>query len=156
MAGPLLEVLDLSADERFVLLATGPGAPSAAGCSTATTRARRGPAALPHRVDRPRHPATAPPTADAALVAYLVTDAGLRRAGLVAVPIGADGRRGQVGAVAQRSDAELELVDADRDGPQLLLVWNVDGRSELELLDTVGPGPAPGRTCPARSSAAGC
>jgi dipeptidyl aminopeptidase/acylaminoacyl peptidase len=35
-----------------------------------------------------------------------------------------------------RDDAELEGLDADDSGKLLLLVWNVDGGSELELFDT--------------------
>ncbi|HEX4220512.1 MAG TPA: prolyl oligopeptidase family serine peptidase, partial [Acidimicrobiales bacterium] len=78
-----------------------------------------------------------PPSGEpAALVAYVVTDAGQARAALVAVPVGADGGRAEAGAVAHRDDAELELVDADDEGTRMLLAWNVEGRTELELLDT--------------------
>ena len=35
------------------------------------------------------------------------------------------------------NDAELECVDADDAGRLLLLVWNVAGASELELVDTL-------------------
>ena len=72
------------------------------------------------------------------MVAYLVTDAGLPRRGLVAVPLDADGRRGHVGVLARRDDAELESVDADQEGRNLLLVWNVGGTSEVELLGRGG------------------
>ena len=89
------------------------------------------------------------------MIVYLVTDAGLGRPVLVAVPIGSDGRRGHVGAIAERDDAELELVDADRDGRTLLLVWNVGGRSEVELRRGRAVTGARWPWCPGRSSAAG-
>jgi acetyl esterase/lipase len=137
--GPLLRVLDLSEDERFVLLSDGPrGAERCWLLDRATGHAED---LLPFPTTgatqlgilRPAHH-----DVDAAMIVYLVTDAGLPRRGLVAVPIGADGRRGHVGAIAQRDDAELEVVDADRDGGTLLLVWNVGGRSEVELLSRSG------------------
>ncbi|MBV9592328.1 MAG: S9 family peptidase, partial [Actinobacteria bacterium] len=52
-----------------------------------------------------------------------------------AVGIGPHGLRGPAGVIAERRDGELELVDADDRGRRLLLVWNVDGASELELLE---------------------
>ena len=69
------------------------------------------------------------------MVAYVVTDAGQPRRALVAVPLGADGERGEAGALAQRDDAEVEFADADAAGRRVLLAWNAEGRSELELLD---------------------
>ena len=88
----------------------------------------------------------APPGDATPLVAYVCTDAGLPRRQLVAVPLGPEGWRGVSGVLAARDDAELEGLDADDAGRQLLLVWNVAGRSELELFDTVtGVGrPLPG------------
>jgi dipeptidyl aminopeptidase/acylaminoacyl peptidase len=137
VAGGLIEVLDLSDDRRFALLRDG----------------TRG-AQVCRLLDRPSgisqdvlpHPALGstdlgllrpPPSGDpATLVAYVVTDAGQSRRTLVAVPIGADGSRGEAGAPAPRDDAELEFADADAAGQRVLLVWNVDGRSEIEVLDT--------------------
>ena len=56
-----------------------------------------------------------------------------------AIPLGPNGWRGRVRRCSRpRDDAELEGLDADDAGRQLLLVWNVAGRSELELFDT-GP-----------------
>ena len=46
------------------------------------------------------------------MIVYLVTDAGRPRRELVAVPVGADGRRSEVGALAHRDDAELEFLEA--------------------------------------------
>jgi dipeptidyl aminopeptidase/acylaminoacyl peptidase len=68
---------------------------------------------------------------------YLVTDAGRPRRELIAAPVGDDGRRAGAGILAARDDAELEDVDADAAGRRLVLTWNVAGRSEIELLDTV-------------------
>ena len=53
---------------------------------------------------------------------------------------GLDGRRAQVGVLGpnSRDDADLEIVDADHDGRTLLLVWNVGGRSEVELIERYG------------------
>jgi dipeptidyl aminopeptidase/acylaminoacyl peptidase len=69
-------------------------------------------------------------------VAYVVTDAGQARRALVAVPFNARGLRTGAGTVAVRQDAELEFADAYDDGSHVLVAWNVEGRSELELLDT--------------------
>jgi len=137
--GPLLRVLDLSEDERFVLCSDGPR--GAERCWLLDRATGHEEDLLPYPSVGATHSGILRPVhqdADAAMIVYLVTDAGLGRPGLVAVPIGADGRRGHVGAIAQRDDAELELVDADRDGRTLLLVWNVGGRSEVELLSRWG------------------
>ena len=138
-AGPLLRVLDLSEDERFVLCSDGPRGAERCWLLDRATGHEEDLLPFPSvgathlGILRPAHQ-----DADASMIVYLVTDAGLGRPGLVAVPIGSDGRRGHVGAIAQRDDAELELVDADRDGRTLLLVWNVGGRSEVELLSRSG------------------
>jgi dipeptidyl aminopeptidase/acylaminoacyl peptidase len=45
---------------------------------------------------------------------------------------------GEVGAptwIATRDDAELQGLDLDRQGQRAVLLWNVAGRSEIELLD---------------------
>ena len=138
-AGPLLRVLDLSEDERFVLCSDGPR--GAERCWLLDRATGHEEDLLPFPSVGATHLGILRPDyqdADAAMIVYLVTDAGLGSPGLVAVPIGADGRRGHVGAIAQRDDAELELVDADRDGRTLLLVWNVGGRSEVELVERSG------------------
>jgi dipeptidyl aminopeptidase/acylaminoacyl peptidase len=136
--GDLIDVLDLSSDERFALLRDG----------------RRGEqfcvlVDLVNDVDHPLLPypntgstdigllRATPPGDPTPMIVYLVTDAGRPRRELVAVPVGADGAREQSGVLAQRADAELEYLDADQSGRLLVLVWNVAGRSEVELLDTV-------------------
>ena len=68
---------------------------------------------------------------------YVHTDAGHDRPVLLAVDL--RGRPNSVLAAARvlaaRDDADLELVALDPEAARLTLVWNVDGRSELELLD---------------------
>ncbi|BDZ50290.1 hypothetical protein GCM10025867_25310 [Frondihabitans sucicola] len=77
-----------------------------------------------------------PESESSPLIAYLSTEAGLARRSLVAMPIGPHGWRGTSRVLAGRDDAELEALDADDAGRLLLLVWNVAGRSSVELLDT--------------------
>ncbi len=138
-AGSLLRVLDLSEDERFVLLSDGPR--GAQRCWLLDRSTGHGESLLPVPTAGATELGILRPgdTAEGvAMVAYLVTDAGLSRRGLVAVPLGPDGRRAQVGVLARRDDADLEIVDADHDGRTLLLVWNVGGRSEVELIERYG------------------
>lgn len=148
--GGLVHVLDVSADERFLLLRDGTR--GAHYCVTLDRRLDADHPLLPYPgtgstdsgllrpVPRPVRPMQAglnDDTDDAGpYVAYLITDAGRPRAALVAVSVHPDGTRGEVGILAQRRDAELEMIDADDAGTVLALVWNVDGRSEVELLDT--------------------
>lgn len=145
--GDLLGVLDLSVDEHLVILKDGQRGKQF--CVVLDRLADSDYSLLPYpaagstevAIIRPAPPGDASPS-----VAYLCTDAGLPRRQLVAVPLGAEGWRGVSGVLAAREDAELEDLDADDAGRQLLLVWNVDGRSELELFDTItGRGrPLPG------------
>jgi dipeptidyl aminopeptidase/acylaminoacyl peptidase len=65
-------------------------------------------------------------------VAYLRSDAGREMHALFEVPLAA-GSPARV--LAQRSDADLEQLALSADGRTALLVWNVAGRSECELLD---------------------
>ena len=136
--GDLLSVLDMSADEQFVILRDGPRGRQF--CVVVDRVGDDDHPLLPYpdsgatevAIIRPAPPGDAHP-----LIAYVSTDAGLPRRQLVAVPLGPKGRRAAAGVLAARDDAELEGLDADDSGRQLLLVWNVAGRSELELLDTV-------------------
>ncbi len=142
--GRLVDVLDLSADERFALLRDGRR--GARFCVTLD----RG-----EDIDHPllTYPQTGSTDAgmlrsapagrggsdsggEPALTAYLISEAGLPRTELVGVPLGAGGHRGDAGSLASRSDGELELLDADDAGRLLVLGWNVAGRSAIELLDT--------------------
>jgi dipeptidyl aminopeptidase/acylaminoacyl peptidase len=63
--------------------------------------------------------------------------------GLARVRLGPDGSPGPLELVARRDDAELDEVALSDDGTVGALVWNVAGRSELELFD-----PASGRRTP--------
>ena len=136
--GDLLSVLDMSADEQFVILRDGQRGKQF--CVVVNRVADDDHPLLPFpgtgsteaAIIRP-----APPGDPHPLIAYVSTDAGLPRRQLVAVPLGPKGRRAAAGVLAAREDAELEGLDADDSGRQLLLVWNVAGRSELELLDTM-------------------
>jgi dipeptidyl aminopeptidase/acylaminoacyl peptidase len=65
---------------------------------------------------------------------YLHTDADRERPALLAVPLNA-GRPGIASPLAERSYDDLDLVALDPAGARAVLVWNVDGRSEAEMLD---------------------
>jgi dipeptidyl aminopeptidase/acylaminoacyl peptidase len=134
--GGLLHVLDLSLEERFVVVVDGergrqfvvvvdrledthvPLLPAGTG-STETALIR-----------------PAPEGDSGPLYVYLASDVGLPRKQLIGLPFGPNGHRGEARTLARRDDAELEAVDADDAGRLLLLVWNVAGSSELELFDT--------------------
>ncbi|SEM24240.1 prolyl oligopeptidase family serine peptidase [Nonomuraea pusilla] len=128
-AGPLLWPAAASRDHAAVLLRRGPRG-----------RRRMSLAALPsghppgeERELLPGLPGTTdhgalPPLGD---VAYLLSDAGRDRAALVAVPAG-----GEAAVLAERPDAELDRFSLSPDGRRAVLVWNVDGRSELAVVET--------------------
>ncbi len=135
--GDLITALDLSSDERFLLLRDG-----TRGAQFCVVVDRSGdcdhpllpyPAAGSTDVGLLRR---SPPGDPLPMTAYLVSDAGLPRRALIAQAVGPDGLRGPAGAFAARDDGELEFLDADENGKLLLLVWNVAGTSEVELLDT--------------------
>jgi dipeptidyl aminopeptidase/acylaminoacyl peptidase len=135
--GELLGVLDLSVDEHLVILRDGQRGKHF--CVVVDRVADHDHPLLPYPATGSTEVAIirpAPPGDSSPLVAYVSTDAGLPRRQLVAVPLGSKGGRGDSGVLASREDAELEGLDADDAGRQLLLVWNVAGRSELELFDT--------------------
>jgi dipeptidyl aminopeptidase/acylaminoacyl peptidase len=141
--GDLVHVLDLSPDSEFALIRDGTR--GAQFCRVLDRRADRDYPLLPFPgtgstdlgLLRPALPDDA-----ATLVAYVVTDAGQARRSLLAVPIDEHGRRGEAGILAGRDDADLELADADAAGRRVLLIWNTEGRSDVDVLDT-----ATGRRC---------
>jgi dipeptidyl aminopeptidase/acylaminoacyl peptidase len=136
-SGGLVEVLDLSADERFALLRDGTRGAQFCVLLDRETGSTHDVLPYPETGSTDLGLLRQPPTDDpAALIAYLVTDAGQARRALVAVPIEVDGERSPAGALAARPDAELEFADGDDGGHKMLLSWNVEGRSQLELLDT--------------------
>lgn len=136
--GGLVQVLDVSADEGLVLLRGGRR--GAHYCVCLNREADADHQLLPYPHTGSTETALLRPRAwagqDDQLTAYLVTDAGQPRAVLTGVDLGFDGVRSAAGVLAARVDGELEAIDADDAGRLLTLVWNVDGRSVLELYDT--------------------
>ncbi len=135
--GELVDVLDLSADEQFALLRDGPRGRQFCRLLDRATSTLHEVLPFPATGSTELGILRPPPTTEsAAFVAYVVTDAGQPRGALVAVPFGPGGARSEAGAIAVRDDAEPEFADAYDDGSQVLVAWNVEGRTELELLDT--------------------
>lgn len=66
---------------------------------------------------------------------YVHTDAGRERPALLAVTLRGSSGVSSVYAIAERPDDDLDLVALDPSGVRAALSWNVDGRSETELLD---------------------
>ena len=135
--GELVNVLDLSIEERLVILRDGRRGEEF--CVVLDRVGDRDHPLMPHTGTGATDVALlrpAPPDDVAPMVAYLVTEVGLPRRQLVRMPLGPDRWRGTPAVLAARDDAELEELDADDAGHLLLLLWNVAGRSELELLDT--------------------
>ncbi|HET9254353.1 MAG TPA: S9 family peptidase [Pseudonocardiaceae bacterium] len=69
---------------------------------------------------------------------YLHTDADREFAALLALPKVAAGYPNSAAVIVAREDAELEKFALDPTGRAVLAVWNVEGRSELELIDLAG------------------
>jgi dipeptidyl aminopeptidase/acylaminoacyl peptidase len=136
--GELIHVLDVSLEERFLVVRDGP-------------RGQEYVVVVDRQVDEEftALPSGSTGFTDVALLrpapddhagpvyVYLASDVGLPRRQLIGLPFGPNGWRGEPRVLAAREDAELEYVDADDFGRLLLLVWNVAGASELELFDTV-------------------
>jgi dipeptidyl aminopeptidase/acylaminoacyl peptidase len=66
---------------------------------------------------------------------FVHSDAGAERPALLAVGLNGDAEPSLPHLVAGRDDADLDLVALDPAGARAALVWNVDGRSEVDLLD---------------------
>ena len=66
---------------------------------------------------------------------YLVTNSGRDMTAFARIDLLPDGKPGEVAILARRSDAELGSFALDDAGTTAALLWNVAGRSELELLD---------------------
>jgi len=135
--GELISVMDLSLEERLVILRDGQRGEEF--CVVLDRVGDRDHPLMPHSGTGATDVALlrpAPPGEASPMVAYLVTEVDLPRRQLVRMPLGPDGWRGAPAVLAARDDAELEELDSDDAGHLLLLLWNVGGRSELELLDT--------------------
>jgi dipeptidyl aminopeptidase/acylaminoacyl peptidase len=66
---------------------------------------------------------------------YVHTDAGRERPALLAVTLRGTSGVSTVYPIAERPDDDLDMVSLDPAGVRAALSWNVDGRSEVELLD---------------------
>jgi dipeptidyl aminopeptidase/acylaminoacyl peptidase len=69
---------------------------------------------------------------------YLHTDAGREFAALLALPRVAAGYPDAAELIAAREGVELDKFALEPTGRAVLAVWNVEGRSELELIDLTG------------------
>ena len=154
-SGHALQILDVSRDRRRALLRRGrrgsrhvgivdldgtegwheidAGAAPAGRPAPSSTRS-------PSPATRRWSPRASPPTAPGCCV---LTDGGRERAALVAVDVATDARPMFPEVLAERVDAELEQFALTEDAATAALVWNVAGRSELDLLDLATGKPAP-------------
>ncbi|HYO14157.1 MAG TPA: S9 family peptidase, partial [Thermoanaerobaculia bacterium] len=66
---------------------------------------------------------------------YLASNKDDDRIGFAKVALGPDGKPGPIQRLKSRDDAELDALQVDEQGKTAALIWNVDGRSELELVD---------------------
>lgn len=133
--GGFLSVTAVSADERWVLARRGPrGHRHVVLADVATGETRR---VLP--LDAPGGIASedgrfAPDGRSVLLRASLPGRPGTDRAGLVEVPLGADGVPGEGRVVLRRPDADLDGYAVRPDGT-VLAVWNAGGVTELYVHD---------------------
>ncbi|NJP96102.1 S9 family peptidase [Nonomuraea sp. FMUSA5-5] len=131
-SGRLLRPVAISRDHATMLLRRG--ARGRRRMFVADLRAEALGAHLPSG-ERPLLPGL-PGTTDAGAlspggdIAYLVSDAGRDRAALLAVRNGAEAV-----VLAERPDAELDRLALSADGRRALLLWNVHGRSELDVME---------------------
>jgi len=136
-SGSLIHVLDVSLEERFLVLSDGERGQQYVSVVDRLTDADF--SALPQGATGSTEVALIRPAPDdhaGPVYVYLASDVGLPRRQLIGLPFGPNGWRGEPRTLAARDDADLEWVDADDAGRMLLLVWNVAGASELELFDT--------------------
>ena len=142
--GELIHVLDVSLEERFIVIRDGERGQQYVVVVDRLTDQDF--SALPHGATGSTEQALirpAPEDHSGPVYVYLASDVGLPRRQLIGLPFGPNGWRGEPRTLAARDDAELEAIDADDAGRLLLLVWNVAGRSELELMDTATGGRTP-------------
>jgi len=142
--GNLIHVLDVSLEERFIVVRDGERGQQYVVVVDRLTDQDF--SALPLGATGSTEVALirpAPEDHGGPVYVYLASDVGLPRRQLIGLPFGPNGWRGEPRTLAAREDAELEDIDADDAGRLLLLVWNVAGRSELELMDTATGGRTP-------------
>jgi dipeptidyl aminopeptidase/acylaminoacyl peptidase len=136
-SGELIHVLDVSLEERFIVIRDGERGQQFVVVVDRLTDEDF--SALPHGATGSTDVALLRPAPDdhtGPVYVYLASDVGLPRRQLIGLPFGPNGWRGEPRTLAARDDAELEFVDSDDAGRLLLLLWNVAGSSELELFDT--------------------
>ncbi|MHA3704849.1 S9 family peptidase [Jatrophihabitans sp. YIM 134969] len=152
--GDLAVVLDVSDDERFLLVRDGPRGQR--WCVVVDRDQDRDHAVQPFgRGFADAFPVTSHPQWSGAaagggstdtgvlrphpagdgIVAYVRSDVGRQHPALLAVPLSRDGERGEGGVIASRPDSDLELFAVDTEGLRVALVWNVGGWSQLEIMD---------------------
>jgi dipeptidyl aminopeptidase/acylaminoacyl peptidase len=146
-SGHALQILDVSPDRRRALLRRGRRGSRHVGIVDLDGTegwheidSRKGPGGPPGAVE---HPVAI--TRDSSVVAarfvdqgtrmLVLTDGGRERAALVAIDVATDARPMYPEVLAEREDAELERFALTEDGSTAALVWNVVGRSEVDLLD---------------------
>ncbi|TFV63852.1 S9 family peptidase [Geodermatophilus sp. DF01-2] len=142
--GDLIHVLDVSLEERFIVVRDGERGQQYVVVVDRLTDEDL--SVLPPGATGSTEVALIRPAPDehgGPVYVYLASDVGLPRRQLIGLPFGPNGWRGEPRTLAARDDAELEFIDADDAGRLLLLVWNVAGRSELELMDTTTGGRTP-------------
>ncbi|MFC5065826.1 S9 family peptidase [Actinomycetospora atypica] len=154
-SGHALKILDVSRDRRRALLRRGRRGSRHVGIVDLDGTegwheidSGRGPGGPPGAVE---HPVAI--TRDSSVVAarftpdgsrmLVLTDGGRERAALVAVDVATDARPMFPEVLAERVDAELEQFALTEDAATAALVWNVAGRSEVDLLDLTTGKPAP-------------
>jgi len=146
-SGHALQILDVSRDRRRVLLRRGRRGSRHVGIVDLDGTEGW------HEIDSGRGPGGPPGavehqvaiTRDSTVVAgrfcpdgtqmYLLTDGGRERAALVRVDVATDARPMTPEVLAERLDAELERFALTEDATVAALVWNAEGRSEVDLLD---------------------
>ncbi|GLZ55228.1 prolyl oligopeptidase family serine peptidase [Actinomycetospora sp. NBRC 106378] len=153
-SGHALQILDVSRDRRRVLLRRGRRGSRHVGIVDLDGTegwheidSGRGPGGPPGAVE---HPVAI--TRDSSVVAarftpdgsrmLILTDGGRERAALVSVDVATDARPMFPEVLAEREDAELERFALTEDAQTAALVWNVVGRSEVDLLDLTTGKPA--------------
>ncbi|GGZ91801.1 peptidase S9 [Streptomyces echinoruber] len=144
-----LRVCDLSRDGRLALLRRGPRGRREA--LVVRTRDLRATCEVPVADGDPWIGGFSPD----GRTLWLRSDGGREYAALTAVRLDPHGRCAGVTAVAERPDSELELLALNHDGQGAVLVWNVRGVSELEVVELSAPGADTAETATPGADAAG-